>query len=59
MNFRLDKVVIELVCNTRRALLKALQIIRSLPIVQAALGVKLRALVVKTMTDFMPDSDTN
>ena len=53
MNAGLNEIAIELANDAGSAILEALQVFSSPPVVEAAFRVKLRALVVKAVADFM------
>ena len=53
VNAGLNEIAIELAHHAGSAILKALHVFRRPPIVEAAFRIKLRALIVKAMADFM------
>src|SRR6478672_10601291 len=53
MSAGLNEITIELAHHAGSAILKALQVFGSPPVVEAAFRIKLRALVVKAVADFM------
>src|ERR1700683_662682 len=59
MDAGFDEIAIELARHACGALMKALEILSSPPIAQAPLRVKLRALIVKAVTDLMPNDHSD
>src|SRR5438270_7245167 len=59
VNVRFDEIVVELMGYTGSATLEPFQVISSPPVVEPALRVELRALIVETVADFVSHDDAN
>src|SRR6478752_750414 len=59
MDAGLDEVAIELAHHAGGAVMEAIQVVRSPPVVEASLGIVLSALIVKAVADLMADDNAN
>src|SRR5438270_1029253 len=59
MDAGLDEVAIELAHHAGGAVMEAIQVVRGPPVVEAALGIVLSALIVKAVADLMADDDAD
>src|SRR5215813_2034924 len=59
MDVGLDEIAIELPRHARSALLELTQIFRAPPVGKPSLRIELRALIVETVADLVPDHDTD
>src|SRR5437667_3014428 len=59
MNIWLNEIIIELIGDTGGAALETFQVVSSPPVVEPALSVELRTLIVEAVADFVPDHHPN
>src|SRR5215469_5478876 len=59
MDVGLNEVAIKLPDNAGRAFLEAFEVIGRPPVIETALSIVLGALIVKAVTDFVPDDDAD